>query len=196
MTDAWNHPSIGSFARKGSTFSTKLTVPAFQRFGYDTGYSNAPRSVGKVALSFGPWLMSETLPEPTPEMVKIARKVLADPDNFVDAVAQGLWEEINGRGPTNGYWWHDNLDAVSEGFLNAGLPKPERHQDVLPGLQLTAIHIFPHIEEYPHPVAYLEFHAAFEEEHGLCVLSDGEKVLGTAYSGEPAIAGAVDKEND
>lgn len=196
MTGGWNHRSFGAFTRKGSTFSTTLTVPAFQRFSYDTGYSNARRSTGKVGLSFGPWMANEELPEPTPEMVKVAEKALADPDKFVDSVAHGLWEEFSGRGPTNGYWWYSNLDSVGEHLLDSGLPKPERPQDVLLALQLTAIRIFTQIDEYPHPVAYLEFHAAFEEEHGFCVVSDGERVLGTAYSGEPAIAKTVNEEKD
>ena len=196
MNGAWNHPSFGPFTKKGSTFSTTLTVPAFGRFSYDTGYPNARRSTGKVELSFGPWMTKEELLKPTPEMVTIAEKALADPNKFVDAVAHGLWQEFNGRGPTNGYWWHGNLDAVGEHLLAWGLPKPEKPQDVLLALQLTAIHIFTQIDEYPHPIAYLEFHAAFEGEHGFCVVSDGERVLGTAYSGEPAIAKAVIKENN
>ena len=32
--------------------------------------------------------------------------------------------------------------------------------------------------------AHFEFHAAFDEDHGVAILTDGQKVLGTGYSGE------------
>ena len=54
MGSSWKHLSFGEFERKGSTFFTTLTNPAF--FSYDTGYSNARRSTGKVVLAFGPFL--------------------------------------------------------------------------------------------------------------------------------------------
>jgi len=103
---------------------------------------------------------------------------------------------FNGRGPTNGYWWYGKLDLVGEQCSESGLPKPEKPSDVLLALQLTAICIFSRIDEHPHAVAYFEFHTAFEQEHGFCIISDGERVLGTAYSGEPAIAKAVSEGND
>jgi hypothetical protein len=187
MSSTWKHPSLGDFVRNGSTFSTNLTVPAFRRFSYDTGYSNARRSTGKVSLSFGPWMMNETLAEPTPDMVTIAEKLLADPDKLVDSVAQALWEEFNGRGPSTGIWWYGGMDYVSESFRAGGLSPPTNSQDVLPALQLTCITIFTHLWDHPHPIAVLSFYAAFEREHDLCVVSDGDRVLGTGFSGEPQI---------
>jgi hypothetical protein len=35
---------------------------------------------------------------------------------------------------------------------------------------------------YEKPVVELSFHAAFEEEHGVGVLTDGNTILGTGYS--------------
>jgi hypothetical protein len=187
MGCAWKHPSLGPFEHKHSGFVTTLTIPAFKKFSYDTGYSNAPRSTGKFNLRFEPWLMNETLAEPTGEMVQLAEKVLADPDKLVDAVAQALWEDFNGRGPTTGMWWYGGMDQVSQCFADKGLSPPAKPQDILPALQLTDLDVFNHLWEYPHAAAVLSFRAAFEEEHGLCIVTDGEKVLGTGYLGEPEI---------
>lgn len=90
MDPAWTHPSFGPFERKRSTFFTTLTVPAFKKFSYDTGYPSAPRSTGKVSFSFGPFLSNEELAKPTREMVRLAERMLADPDKLVDAAAQAL----------------------------------------------------------------------------------------------------------
>jgi hypothetical protein len=79
------------------------------------------------------------------------------------------------------------MDQVSQCFADNGLSPPEKPQDNLPALQLTDLYVFNHLWEYPHVAAVLSFRAAFEEEHGLCIVTDGEKVLGTGYLGEPEI---------
>jgi hypothetical protein len=83
MGSVWQHPSFGQCKRQGSTFSTTLIIPAFKKFRYDTGYSNAPRSIGKVRLTFSPFFLREKLDEPSREMVEVAEKTLAEPEKLV-----------------------------------------------------------------------------------------------------------------
>jgi len=187
-----NIPCSDSSSAKARPFSPLSPIPAFKKFSYDTGYSNARASTGKVVLAFGPFLWKEELAEPTRDMVKLAEKALADPDKLVGLVAEALWEEFNGRGPTTGTCWYDDMDTVNKSFRAAKLPPPDKPQDILPALQLTAIMIFTQLWKYPRPVVVLDFHAAFEVGHGLCVVTDGERVLGTGYTGEPEIGKGPD----
>ena len=187
MPTSFNHPTFGAFQQKDSHFSTTLTIPAFKKFSYDTGYSNARRSTGKITLSFGPYGMNEKLPKPTARMIKLAEELLADPENLVAMIAQALWDDFNGRGPTVGMWWHGDMDTINDAFRAAKLPPPTKPDDILGALRLSEIHILTQLDDHPNPVAVLTFDAAFEEEHGLCVVTDGKKVLGSSYGAEPEI---------
>jgi hypothetical protein len=49
-------------------------------------------------------------------------------------------------------------------------------------MRLSSICVRPRVEGYDKPIVELRFAAAFEEEHGVGVLTDGGKILGTGYS--------------
>lgn len=184
MQKQWKHPRLGEFAVDGKAWRRKLNVPAFAAFSYDTGYSNAKRSTGDIAFSFSPWLSNEKLDAPTPGMIAVAMKIFDDPEATVQKVIAALWEDFNGGQRDSGHWWHGNMEQIRAAFEEEGLPPLTRAQDLLNVLQLYDVAVFDKSFEAPDPIAWLTFHAAFEQEHGLSILSNGDDILGAGYCGE------------
>jgi hypothetical protein len=179
----WKHPALGVFKGSSGGWSAMVNVPAFAAFSYDTGYSNAPRSTGDVALGIHYHLMDAQIPaSPPAEMVALLDKVMADPGALVDRVVNALWEDFNGRGPDSGVWWRGNMKTIGKQFQAARLPPPKGPHDLLPALQLTGLSIFNEWWDHPAPILYLDFHAAFEEEHGVSMLGDADRMLGMGFS--------------
>jgi hypothetical protein len=82
-------------------------------------------------------------------------------------------------------YWHGDLDAVAEGLEFEDTLKPPRKAADLPRLmQLTNIAIQKRKHGQDKPLAELSFAAAFEEEHGVGVLTDGKTILGIGYSAD------------
>lgn len=93
-------------------------------------------------------------------------------------------------------WWHGDIKTVRKCFGDAGLPVPKKPRDLLAGLQLTDVNVFTRLWEYARPVAVLTFYAVFEPEHGLCLVTDGERVFGSGYWGEPEIGKATGNRSE
>ena len=186
-TKAWSHPKLGSFAA-GEAWERKLNIPEFAAFSYDTGYSNARRSTGDVTFSLSAYLKEEDLEIPTPAMIAIADRIINDPVALVQKVITALWDDFNGREPDSGIWWHGILKRRADGYFGeGGEPPPTCAQDILKVLQLYDIVVFDREWTYPKPLAFLTFHAAFEQEHGVSILTDGQAILGAGYAGEAEV---------
>ena len=179
----WRHSRFGEFKASSGGWSRKINVPEFAAFSFDTGYSNAPRSTGDIQLGIDYFKAFAEVPATPPrEMVALLDALMADPRALVDRVVGALWEEFNGRGPESGVWWRGDMEAVNKQFKNAGLPAPKGPRGLLPALQLTMLSIFNEWWDYPSPIGYLDFRAAFEREHGLSMLCDTERILGMGFS--------------
>jgi hypothetical protein len=178
MSSTWNHPRLGRFQYDGTAWLTEVHAAGFDVFAYDTGYSNAGPPTGKYVLAFDADSEKDV---PSPAAVALAEKVLADPAALVSKVTRALWDDFNGRGPESGMWWHGDLDQVAEGMDDADLPPPQGPDDLLKIMQLFRIRVRKGADGHGKPVVELCFWAAFEEEHNVGVLTDGEKVLGTGY---------------
>jgi hypothetical protein len=175
----WNHPELGRFEYRGG-WAKELEFPAFKAFSYDTGYDNARRSTGKHGMLF--WVGSET-DLPAPETAALAAKVVANQAGLVVKIADALWEGFNGRGPDYGVWWHGRLENVAKVVGPKRVPRTP--QDVLRLLQVDAVFIrsaSPGIAGFEKPAAEIAFHAAFEPEHGIGVLTDGDAILGIGHT--------------
>jgi hypothetical protein len=175
----WNHPELGRFEYRGG-WAKELNFPAFKAFSYDTGYENARRSTGKHGMLF--WANSEK-DVPSSETAAVSSKVVANQAELVKKVAEALWDDFNGRGPDYGMWWHGSLKDVAK---IVGQERPIRGpKDVLRLLQVDAVFIrraYPEMGGgFDRPAAEIAFHAAFEPEHGVGVLTDGESILGIGY---------------
>jgi hypothetical protein len=179
MPDAWNHPKLGRFTYDGLGWVTTIRVPAFNVFRHDTGYGNARKPNGKYELSFAAWDEDDL---PSAEQVDVALRVLADPKGLASKVVDALWEDFNGRGPRSGMWWHGGLDQIAETLEDAGLAPPQKATDILPHLRLYSIRVRPDTGwRDGKPSAELDFHAPFEDEHGVALLTDGDSILGTGF---------------
>ena len=178
MATTWDHPTLGRFTYGDEGGWTRLVdVPAFKAFSYDTGDPDAPRSTGRhklVCFTAGP---DDVLAAAD---VAVGEAVLANQEPLVGVVARALWENFNGRGPGSGVY--GDLAAIAKAFKSGKLPPPTKAEDLLPALQLHKICVprrFPRDERL---LAELCFHAAFEEEHGASVLTDGQSVVGIGFN--------------
>jgi len=178
MTDIWDHPKLGRFKYEAMGWTKLVDLPAFKAFSYDTGYENAPRSKGKHRLIFA---ASGDTDFPSAAAVLVAEKVLANHAKLVTAVTDALWDDFNGRGPGSGMWWRGNLDAVAKSFAYDKQPAPAKPADLLPAMQASAIVVREPFPGDDAPLIELQFHCAFEEEHGVSVLTDGESVRGIGH---------------
>jgi hypothetical protein len=158
-----------------------LNLTAFKAFSYDTGYDNARRSTGKHGMLF--WASNDN-DVPSPATAAVASKVVAKQAELVVKVAEALWDDFSGRGPDYGNWWHGSLEKVAKKVVRPKRPLREP-KDVLPLLQVDAVFIrsaYPGMPGYDKPAAEIAFHAAFEPEHGVGVLTDGDQILGIGYT--------------
>jgi hypothetical protein len=171
----WNHPTLGRFEYDGTGWTKTVDVPAFKAFSYDIGTGKPSRSKGKHRLKFGAYDEGDL---PTAAEIAVADQVLANHAALVGVVINALWEDFNGRGPDSRSW-HGNLEGVAKSFKSHKLPTPAKAQDLLPALQVSSLYV---CEGFPGhdagPLVELQFHAVFDEEHGVSVLTDGRSVLG------------------
>jgi hypothetical protein len=180
-TETWDHPVLGRFV-KGVMWSTEINVPAFDAFSWPTKYKDPGAPNGKYGL--GVCSATRTGP-PLPAGVALAERILREPEMLLSPVTEALWDDFNGRGPDSGMWWHGKLDQVAEHVKDNGLECPNSPKDLLKLLRLEGIWIVNHHDRFDSPLAVLTFWALFEEEHGVGVLTDGDRVLGLGYSIEP-----------
>src|SRR5829696_1039806 len=181
MAATWDHPTLGRFEYDGTGWTKTVDVPAFKAFSYDTGYDDAPRSKGKHRLKFGAWDEADL---PTAAEIAVANQVLANHAALVGVVTDALWEDLNGRGPDSRAW-HGTLEGVAKSFKFHKLPPPTKPQDLLPVLQVSALYVN---EGFPGhdagPLVEVQFHALFDIDHGLSVLTDGRSVMGIGANGD------------
>ena len=200
MSSTWNHALLGRFTYNEDerSWNGTIEIPAFRPFAWDTGYSNAPRSQDWYDLSFEigeeSWDEDEDEDEgedmdeeveaeaevPSPEMVHLVLEILANQEILVPAVTQALWDDFNGVEKSN-MWWHGHLDRVVAA-MNAE-EAPQEPSDLLGEMQLSSLSVRKEFDHHDGPAVILNFHASFEEEHGVGILTDGQTILGLGYAG-------------
>jgi hypothetical protein len=177
MAGQWDHPTLGRFAFDGMAWVGTVSAPAFDVFSYDDGFGDERAPTGRYELAFG---ADDGTDVPSAGAVELAERVLADPAGLAARVAAALWEDFNGRRPKSGMWWHGGLDEVADSLEDVEVPTPKNAKGVMKVMRLSRISVRKGREGRP-PVVELCFSAAFEEEHGVGVLTDGGAVLGTGY---------------
>jgi hypothetical protein len=174
MAARWVHPELGAFEYDRLGWVKILKVPAFKSFGYDCGWSTAPRPPGTIILAFEADNEEDL---PSSKAVALAYKVLANDAVLVAKVITALWDDFNGRGPDSGMWWHGDLDLVVEAMETEY--RPRGAGDLLDHLHLYCIRVRKRVGDRKRPLVELRFHADFEWEHGVGVLTDGKNIRGT-----------------
>lgn len=179
MNATWDHPTWGTFEHDRVRWAGMVEAPAFRAFRWDTDNGRADGPPAKVDLHFESYDEADL---PTDGMVAMAERVLAGQAELVPKVTAALWDDFNGRGGDSGMWWHGGLEDVKWVLGNEAVSPPNEADDLLRLMRLAAIVVRPRVYGYEKPIVELSFHAAFEEEHGVGVLTDGTDVLGTGYS--------------
>jgi hypothetical protein len=176
MASSWEHPELGRFKYDGIGWVRVIEVPAFRAFTYDAG-----RRKGNCELVFD---ADDEKDVPSAAAIAVARRVLSEQEKLAPKIVKALWDDFYGRGPESGMWWHGSLDEVTGAMEDADSPAPASLNDLLALLGPPQIGIHKRVYGIDKPVAELSFSAAFEEEHGVGVLTDGRSILGTGYSAD------------
>ena len=113
---------------------------------------------------------------PSKRAVTVAQRVIDNQEKLVTKIANALWNDFAGKGPNTGMWWHGDLNAVSDNIaLGMGFGETvflESVVDVFGIIGLPAVYIRENMYNYEKPIAEIGFYAAFEDEHGLGVLTN------------------------
>jgi hypothetical protein len=176
MKPTWNHPHLGTFTHDGELGWVGVgELPAFDIFTWET--EDEPPN-GKYEVMFD----SEDAIEPSPSVATLAASVIANQQQLAQLVIQALWDDFDGRGPKSGMCWSGDMKQVAEVFGYDDRTAPKGPDDLLSAMRFTGVTVREEIHDYEGPVAELTFAAVFEEEHGIGILTDGSKIIGTGYS--------------
>jgi hypothetical protein len=170
------------YGEDDEAWRSRIELPAFKPFNF------GGRATGKCTLFFD--VDGSGREHPAGAAVALANAIIAHQEQLAGNVAAGLWNDFTGDGPDSGMYWHGDLSAVIQGMESAfDLIPPTGVQDVARLLGLDAVRIRPSPRggktRGQDPLAELQFIAAFEDEHGLGVLTtDGRTVAGFGYAGD------------
>ncbi len=181
MNANWTHPKLGSFSFDQTAWVARVEMPAFKSFKFDPGFENAGRSTGVHELAFVADDQNDT---PTAEAVALAEKVLENQKPLVAVIAKALWADFEGEGPASGMWWHGDMDQVAEALaetIDVEEP-PESAKELLKYLSVSGVTVRKNVSGMNGLIVEVGFHAGFEEEHGVGVLTDGQRIVGIGYS--------------
>lgn len=119
---------------------------------------------------------------PDARAVKLAAAVLERSATLADLLVDGLWAELEGRETEATHWWgkRKGLAQVNENLDDEGSKPIAGRDDLYRVMRPHAL--FVREDRDGVPTAGVAFHCEFEEEHGLDVLTDGRRVLGTGYA--------------
>ena len=187
MATTWTHPDFGTFKfdRDYDAWVTTVKAPAFDAFKWEQ------EPTGECDLLIE---ADDQKDIPSKAALAVAARVLAAQAELPGKVIRALWDDFNGRGGDSGMWWHGDMEQVAE--MSGDHPVPKRPEDFLSAMDFLRIVIRKEADGYEKPVAELTFAAAFEEEHGVGVLTDGKDILGTGYMGDAAVFDSDDDDDD
>jgi len=186
MRATWEDPELGRFEYEQDMGWQRTSVTqAFKVFVYDSGDRTAyPPGTHELAFD-----AKDEADIPTEGAVALVRKVLANQNKLLTAVITALWEDFNDRGPDSGMWWHGDLRNVIDWGMKfqqdlktisadiRDLPPLNSPDALLAWMRLSRITHRRHVSRCDQPVVELSFVAAFEPEHGVGVLTDGDAIL-------------------
>jgi hypothetical protein len=180
MAATWDHPRLGRFTCRFDEWEGEVEAAGFDAFTWRRDEDDPP---GRYELRFD---ADDPGDVPSDAAVAVAVRVHTNHEALAREVARALWAEFDGRGPESSIWGHYGTDQLAAAFADNRLPPPAEPDDLRRGLKLLWVAVRKGVDGYPRPVAELAFAAAFDEEHGLGVLTDGEKVIGTGFHGDVA----------
>ncbi len=176
----WNHPELGDFKFDYTGWTKQYDLPAFKPFIYRWHGRNVGRS--KIKLEFE---AEDGTEFPSKQAVTVALRIIKNQDVLAKRIAKAVWNDLQGSGEASGMWWHGDISTINE-MIDAGFKdrkrKPfEKPDDINLLIGAPSVMIRESIWLYEKPSATIMFEAAFDIEHGLGVLTDGHRILGTGY---------------
>ncbi len=195
MPIQWSHPRFGTLHYDGVWWRREIKIASLQSFTYIDAAVRAYRSEPERFE-----LVFQCEPEdeqPNAEMAAIASTVLDNELQLVPDMLDAIWSDLNGQGPKSGMWWHGDLanahgggngdSAVHDSLDDQELPMPTCANDLSKVLEPKNLTIRSHPSLPGHWLAEFNFHAGFDVEHGVGVLTDGVKILGIGYSSDVSL---------
>lgn len=196
MPDTWNHPRLGTLQNNDLFWEGKIIFPSLDSFTYiDAVVRKYQSTHNPFELAF--FCDSED-EHPTEEMASLAITTIDNQPQLMPKVLDAIWSDLIGRGPDSGMWWHGDLpnssswtSAVHEILTKLELPVPACADDlkkVLEPKSLTIRRDDRTLRRGRAPskqwIAELNFHAGFDIDHGVGVMTDGIQVLGMGYDSD------------
>lgn len=115
---------------------------------------------------------------------ELLRPVLDRGEALGRLLVEGLWAELSGNEPQAEVWWAGNLDTVNEYLAEDDLEPVTSAEDLYRILEPESLRADFDIHGDHTPIVTVQFHCEFEQEHGLTIMTDGQQVRGTGYSGD------------
>ena len=189
MPTKWKHSELGSFSLS-TEFESRdwrgtLSLPAFACFKFRR--SGPFKGTSRVALVFRAWIDDFT---PGTKEASLALRIVKNETELVKKIKRAVSMELCGTGPDSGMYWREEPEPLEECFETLRRAKIETpkirpdHVDYLIGA--PSITIWVHDESPRRAEAILDFSAAFEDEHGLVLLTNGSRILGIGFSDDPS----------
>ena len=182
MAEKWTHAGLGTFTFDDPDWITKVKLPSFKRFTYREFGRNCGRA--SLQLSFSP-VEFDSKDLPSKPAITVALRIIRNQDSLAEKVEKSIWQDINGRGRGTGMWWHGGLPDFDQTFsepfgsdLKRILQSRESVRCVIGEPRVCVVES---VSGFERPCAKLSFSAAFDPEHGVGVLTDGNRILGIGY---------------
>ncbi len=171
----WQHSELGKFKLTDTGWQGQCTLPSFKMF----RFGRPGRS--KLEILFETENDSEDAP--SSREISVAKRIIKNELALSKKLIRVLFDDLNGRGLNSGMWWHGDTESILE-FMDEQLRSKcdLTLEDTIPKLiGSPSIWIRKEVDYYKKPCGVLLFDAAFDPEHGLGVLTDGVKIIGTGY---------------
>jgi hypothetical protein len=176
MNRSWEHPTLGQFKRT-IDWEGFVNVSSLEAFKWDRGDDD--HIPDRFPLSF----VTGDPPDDTPSVaaVELVLRFIAHQKEFVQAATQALWDDFTGVGPDTGMYWHGHLEEVTD--EDGELPPPDGPESLLSWMYVDRIFVRNACTNDSGPLMIeVTFAARFEGEHGVGILTDGVRILGTGYA--------------
>lgn len=179
--DTWSHPDLGRLKFEDFWWTKTFTLPAFKAFKYGVGGRNVGST--RVPLRFE---VADEDELPTKPAVTIAKRIIKNQQTLVPRLLKALLDDLQGKGPKSGMWWHGDVASIYQDLAeeDGSLRKLKLESPESLGRLLGSPSVVVHKAVYDYdnkPLATICLEALFEMEHGVGILTDGSKIIGTGY---------------
>ncbi|MCP4148636.1 MAG: hypothetical protein GY757_12895 [bacterium] len=179
----WKDAQLGTFTYDEYTWTRSFELPAFSVFRY-FGFNKPLAQNGNPVVE----LMFEADDErdiPTEGEITVAGRTINNHQQLVNEGTEALFNDFLGKGPGSGMWWHGDIEHVREIVAESFDDPQSIPLDNPPHLHMLMGQPSIMVQEsgygYDQACAIISFEAVFEVEHGIGMLTDGNRILGVGY---------------